>query len=975
MSDINITVNDEIVNIDIVDEPVLVNVVNSPGVPGAPGVGVPVGGTTGQVLAKNSATNYDTEWVDVSGGAWGTITGTLSNQTDLQTALNGKFDDPTGTSAQYIRGDGSLATFPSLTGYVPYTGATGDVDLGTHRILAQNATIASSGSGDTATITHSSGSGIGLNITKGGNGEGLYINKTGGSGNAATIIGTINATTLVKSGGTSSQFLKADGTVDSSVYVPTSREITINGVTYDLSANRSWTVAAGISGSGASGQVAYWTGTSSQSGDAGLTWDTTNKRLVINTSGQSTNIGNFRGANSVGENIWIGGGGTQSVGAVGETFKGSYNTSIGNQALNSNTTGYNNLGLGYQALYTNTTGYNDTAFGSYSLYANTIGYQNVAFGMLSLRLNTEGFNNTAIGHEAGRGFGGTNGNTTGSNNIFIGFQSVGESSTASNRTFIGNTSTTSTWLGGNLLLGSRTDSGQRLQVQGTTLLNGNVTFSSATGMTWDATNSRLGLRTSTPGAGIDVWNSTAAENAQYRISDSRVTMPNYSSVGFSPATTTNTAGFFALSSSSTGGVQFSGFTNATATATPFFFVGYHGSTAPTVGAIRFLGFKHDGSTGRTALTGNEIIAGFAAGAGSDVFQVRANGNTLINSTTDGGQRLQVQGTTLLNGNVTFSSATGMFWDATNSRLGIGTNAPAYLLEVLKNQNTQTSIAVTNTTIGTGASTAVKVFADNGRIDLLKNSSARTPYKILGANDGAIYNYSVTGNSDIAILNEDIFGRIKFGAGSASTAQMTLFATGNLAINSTTDSGERLQVTGDVKVVGSGSDGGTFALTAQNSAGVNTFRVRNDGYILIGQASTTAAPAIYAFSGTTGARSLRIGIQSAGSITPIPAFNINQESNYTYTSGTGEFTTITANFLPTSGTGTLAYLSIKGTINQTGGANGITRGLYVNPTLTAAADFRAIETARGNVVFGNLPTSPVGLPTGAIWNNLGMINIV
>jgi hypothetical protein len=116
-----------------------------------------------------------------------------------------------GTTSQYLRGDGSLATFPSLTGFVPYTGATANVDLGTHTILAQNATIASSGSGNTATITHSSGSGIALNITKGGNGEGLYINKTSGTGNAATIIGTLNATTLVKSGGTSTQYLMADG--------------------------------------------------------------------------------------------------------------------------------------------------------------------------------------------------------------------------------------------------------------------------------------------------------------------------------------------------------------------------------------------------------------------------------------------------------------------------------------------------------------------------------------------------------------------------------------------------------------------------------------------------------------------------------------------------------------------------------------------------------------------------------------------
>lgn len=35
---------------------------------GTPGVGVPIGGTIGQVLAKNSNTNYDTEWVDQTGG-------------------------------------------------------------------------------------------------------------------------------------------------------------------------------------------------------------------------------------------------------------------------------------------------------------------------------------------------------------------------------------------------------------------------------------------------------------------------------------------------------------------------------------------------------------------------------------------------------------------------------------------------------------------------------------------------------------------------------------------------------------------------------------------------------------------------------------------------------------------------------------------------------------------------------------------
>lgn len=34
-------------------------------------VAIPVGGTTGQVLAKSSATNYDTSWVDQTGGGGG----------------------------------------------------------------------------------------------------------------------------------------------------------------------------------------------------------------------------------------------------------------------------------------------------------------------------------------------------------------------------------------------------------------------------------------------------------------------------------------------------------------------------------------------------------------------------------------------------------------------------------------------------------------------------------------------------------------------------------------------------------------------------------------------------------------------------------------------------------------------------------------------------------------------------------------
>jgi hypothetical protein len=87
---------------------------------------------------------------------WGQIVGTLSNQTDLQSALNLK---------------------------VPYTGATANLDLGTHTLSSYN-----------LVVNHASGSGVAAQITKGGNGEALTVSKSSGTGNAASITG---GTTLI----------------------------------------------------------------------------------------------------------------------------------------------------------------------------------------------------------------------------------------------------------------------------------------------------------------------------------------------------------------------------------------------------------------------------------------------------------------------------------------------------------------------------------------------------------------------------------------------------------------------------------------------------------------------------------------------------------------------------------------------------------------------------------------------------------
>ena len=80
--------------------------------------------------------------------------------------------------------------------------------------------------------------------------------------------------------------------------VPTSRTLSINGVSYDLSADRSWTITSDITGSGADGRVAYWNGTNSLTSEAGFIYDASTNRLGVNTSVPNATIGADAALNS-----------------------------------------------------------------------------------------------------------------------------------------------------------------------------------------------------------------------------------------------------------------------------------------------------------------------------------------------------------------------------------------------------------------------------------------------------------------------------------------------------------------------------------------------------------------------------------------------------------------------------------------------------------------------------------------------------
>lgn len=86
MTEYTIQIDETLQTIEIQDGPkvdvseTIVNIINvaepgPAGADGAPGAGVPAGGTTGQIMAKASDTDYDTAWVDPpSGGLTGTTT-------------------------------------------------------------------------------------------------------------------------------------------------------------------------------------------------------------------------------------------------------------------------------------------------------------------------------------------------------------------------------------------------------------------------------------------------------------------------------------------------------------------------------------------------------------------------------------------------------------------------------------------------------------------------------------------------------------------------------------------------------------------------------------------------------------------------------------------------------------------------------------------------------------------------------------
>lgn len=141
----------------------------------------------------------------------------------------------------------------------------------------------------------------------------------------------------------------------------------------------------------------------------------------------------------------------------------------------------------------------------------------------------------------------------------------------------------------------------------------------------------------------------------------------------------------------------------------------------------------------------------------------------------------------------------------------------------------------------------------------------------------------------------------------------------------------------LNVTNTASNSSSLLIDLQTN-GISRFKVNTTGLITcVGGLSAPSGDITGKYIGASGAL-------SNGYSSGFKAFG----TAFAHTSG--EKTAFTDELLwsPTSGTGTKSSYTFSGTINQTGTASGITRGIYITPTLTSAIDFRAIDVVSGSI---------------------------
>ena len=256
-----------------------------------------------------------------------------------------------------------------------------------------------------------------------------------------------------------------------------------------------WLLLGGsnLTGSGNSGEVAFWIGPGSQGGNSSFFWDNGYGRLGLGTDypaqqleitssfrlpatinstigiifkGTSPFIHDFKPLGRIGQNTFVGTlAGNFTMTGITDS-DGSNNTALGHMVLNGLTQGHQNTAVGSTSMALSTSGTDNTAVGFNTLSGNLLGSYNTAIGSSTLSNNTAS-DNTAIGCYA------LAKNTTGNSNVFVGKEAGAYNQTGSYNSGLGYSAGSGVSLNsfsGNCLFGYK--SGQQLSTGSNNILIG-----------------------------------------------------------------------------------------------------------------------------------------------------------------------------------------------------------------------------------------------------------------------------------------------------------------------------------------------------------------------------------------------------------------------------------------------------------------------------------------------------------------------